>query len=191
MQVEALGIADLPGDFVTRPIELAVLSYAGLEGDRHAGLTARAGVRQKHLPKGTEIRNSRQLSLVSVEELAAIAHALGVPSLDYRWLGANVLVRDAPELTRCAPGSRLVFASGAVLVVDGENEPCRKAGKAIVEGGLPERSRGGAVLLGARQSEGDLASRFVKAAHRLRGLVAWVERPGLIRKGDPVTLVSR
>ena len=189
MQVEALGIADLPGDFVTRPIELAVLSYAGLEGDRHAGLTARAGVRQKHLPKGTEIRNARQLSLVSVEELAAIAHALGVPAIDYRWLGANVLLRTAPELTRCAPGSRLVFASGAVLVVDGENEPCRKAGKAIAEGfEILTAQRKPSTPLG--QNEG-LASRFVKAAHRLRGVVAWVERPGLIRNGDPVTLVSR
>ena len=176
MQVEALGIADLEGDFVTRPLELAVLSYAGLEGDRHAGLTARAGVRQKHLPRGTELRNSRQLSLVSLEELAAIARALGVPFIDYRWLGANVLVGGAPGFTRCAPGSRLVFGSGAVLVVDGENEPCRKAGKAIAAG------------LG---QDDLLGSRFVRAAQRLRGVVAWVERPGLIRRGDPVTVVSR
>jgi MOSC domain-containing protein YiiM len=133
-------------------------------------------VRQKHLPKGTELRNARQLSLVSVDELAAIAQALSVPSVDYRWLGANVLIRGAPGLTRWAPASRLVFASGAVLVVDGENEPCRKAGRAIAAG------------LGADES---LATRFVKAAHRLRGVVAWVERPGLIRRGDPVTLVSR
>jgi MOSC domain-containing protein YiiM len=176
MEVAALGIADQPRDFVTRPLELAVLSYAGLEGDRHAGLTARAGVRQKHLPKGTEIRNARQLSLVSVEELAELARALGVERIDYRWLGANVLVRKAPALTRCPPGSRLLFGSGAVLVIDGDNEPCRKAGMGLVRG------------LGADEG---LASRFVKAAQHLRGLVAWVERPGTIRLGDPVTLVSR
>lgn len=176
MEVEALGIADLPGDFVTRELELAVLSFAGLEGDRHAGLTMRAGVREKHLPKGTEIRNARQLSLVSVEELVQVAATLGLPQLDYRWLGANVLLRHAPELTRCAPGTRMVFGSGAVLVVDGENDPCRKAGKGIVRGAGVDEA---------------IASRFVKAAHRLRGLVAWVERPGLIRPGDPVTLVSR
>lgn len=176
MEVEALGIADLPGDFVTRPIELAVLSYAGLEGDHHAGLTARAGVRQKHLPRGTEIRNARQLSLMSLEELALIARALGLPAIDFTWLGTNVLLRGAPGLTTCAPGTRMVFSSGAVLVIDGENDPCRKAGGGIV-----------------RAVKGDpaIASRFVKAAHRLRGLVAWVERPGVIRRGDGVTLVPR
>ncbi|MDP1823099.1 MAG: MOSC domain-containing protein [Archangium sp.] len=176
VEVEALGIADVPGEFVTRALELAVLSYAGLEGDRHAGLTQRSGVRQKHLPKGTEIRNARQLSLVSVEELSKIAAALGLSHLDSRWLGANVLLRGAPALTAWAPGTRLVFGSGAVLVIDGENEPCRKAGRAI------------AAAAGADEG---LAARFVKAAHRLRGLVAWVERPGTIRCGDPVTLVSR
>lgn len=176
MEVEALGIADLPADFVTRPLELAVLSFAGLEGDRHAGLTQRSGVRQKHLPKGTEIRNARQLSLVSVEELAQIATTLGLAKVDYRWLGANVLLKGAPRLTTCAPGTRLVFESGAVLVVDGENEPCRKAGGAIVR---------------ALGTEASVAARFVKAAQRLRGVVGWVERPGAIRVGDRVRLVSR
>lgn len=153
-----------------------MLSFAGLEGDRHAGLTQRSGVRQRHLPKGTEIRNARQLSLVSVEELATIAASLGLAHLDSRWLGANVLLRGELGLTGWAPGTRLVFGSGAVLVIDGENEPCRKAGRAI------------AAAVGA---DDGLATRFVKAAQRLRGLVAWVERPGPIRKGDPVTLVSR
>jgi MOSC domain-containing protein YiiM len=176
MHVAALGIADLPDDFLTRELELAVLSFAGLEGDRHAGLTQRSGVRQKHLPKGTEIKNARQLSLVSVEELAQVASSLGLPHLDYRWLAANLLLEGAPALTRCPPGTRLVFSSGAVLVVDGENEPCTRVGKAIVR---------------ATRSEPALSSRFVKAAQRLRGLVAWVERPGVIRKGDSVTLVSR
>ena len=87
-----------------------------------------------------------------------------------------MLLRGAPALTTCAPGTRLSFSSGAVLVIDGENEPCRKAGGAIV-----------------RAVKGDpaLASRFVKAAQRLRGVVAWVERPGTIRRGDRVALVSR
>ncbi|HEY0880062.1 MAG TPA: MOSC domain-containing protein, partial [Archangium sp.] len=124
MEVAALGIADRPGEFVTRALDLAVLSYAGLEGDRHAGLTMKTGVRQKHLPKGTEIRNARQLSLLSVEELELIAKNLGVGPLDYRWFGGNVLVRGAPGFTKLQPGTRLVFASGAVLCVDGDNEPC-------------------------------------------------------------------
>jgi MOSC domain-containing protein YiiM len=176
MELAGLAIADVPGDFVTRPLELAVVTFAGLEGDRHAGLTAKAGVRQKHLPKGTEIRNARQLSLVSEEELVTIAKNLGVEQVDYRWLGANMLIRGAPTLTQVAPGTRLVCSSGAVLVIDGENEPCRKAGGAIAK------------AVGADVA---LAARFVKAAHRLRGLVAWVERPGTMRVGDTLRLVSR
>lgn len=176
MEVAALGIADQPGEFVTRALDVAVLSYAGLEGDRHAGLTMKTGVRQKHLPKGTEIRNARQLSLLSVEELERVAQALGVPRLDYRWLGANVLISGAPELTKVPPGSRFVFSSGAVLCIDGDNDPCTKAGRAVAQ------------ALGADEG---LAQRFVKAADRLRGLVAWVERPGSLKTGDRVTLVSR
>jgi hypothetical protein len=34
-----------------------------------------------------------------------------------------------------------------------------------------------------------LASRFVKAAWQRRGLVAWVERPGVIRAGDEVRVM--
>ena len=176
MELVALGIADQPRSFLTRELPLAVLSYAGLEGDRHAGLTLKAGVRQQHVPKGTELRNTRQLSLVSEEELALIAKDLGLARLDWRWLGANVLVRGAPSLTRLAPGTRLVASSGAVLVIDGENEPCRKAGRAIAD------------AVGADEA---LASRFVKAAHQRRGLVAWVERPGLLRVGDAVAAVAR
>ena len=176
MELAGLAIADVPGDFVTRPLDLAVVTFAGLEGDRHAGLTAKAGVRQKHLPRGAEIRNARQLSLVSVEELEVIAANLGLPRVDSRWLGANALVKRAPSLTKMAPGSRLVFSSGAVLVVDGETEPCRKAGQAIAK---------------AVGGDASLAARFVKAAHRLRGLVAWVERPGTMRVGDTLALVSR
>lgn len=175
MEVVGIGIADTSGRFETRAIEQAVLTYAGLEGDRHAGLTMRSGPRQKHVPRGTELRNSRQLSLVSVEELADIARGLEVPSVRASILGANLLLRGAPELTRVPPGSRLVFSSGAMLVIDGENEPCTKSGRALAQAlGVPS-----------------VASRFVKTAWGKRGLVAWVERPGLVRVGDTARLVSR
>jgi MOSC domain-containing protein YiiM len=177
LRVEGLGIADVPGAFVTRPLESFVLTYAGLEGDRHAGLTMKAGSRQKHLPKGVELRNARQLSLVAVEELARIAEVLALPRVDFTWLGANLLLSGLPELTQLAPSTRLLFPSGAVIVVDGDNAPCTKAGRAVAEG--------------AKVSDAGLPSRFVKAAWKRRGLVGWVERPGLVRVSDPVTLVSR
>ncbi|MFZ5438599.1 MAG: MOSC domain-containing protein [Myxococcota bacterium] len=176
MELVALGIADSKGQFVTRALDVAVLTWAGLEGDRHAGLTLRAGVRQPWAPKGVELRNTRQLSLVSEEELAAIATELSLARLDYRWLGANLLLRGAPQLTALLPGSRLVSPGGAVVVIDGENEPCRKAGRALAE---------------ALGGDGALASRFVKAARGRRGLVGWVERPGVLRPGDSLVLHRR
>jgi MOSC domain-containing protein YiiM len=175
MRVTFLGVADQPGSFLTRKVEVLALSYAGIEGDRHAGLTARAGVRQDHLDPDVVVRNSRQLSLVSAEELAAAAGALGVPRLDPSWLGANVSLEGAPGLTATGPSTRLVFRSGAVLVVDGDNAPCTSAGGAV------------AAALG----DPSLRSRFVKAATARRGLVAWVERVGTIRVGDAVEVFPR
>lgn len=176
MRVEHLGIADLPGEFVTRAADVLTLGFAGIPGDRHAGLTMPAGVRQKHVPKGTVLRNARQLSLVSLEELADIARELKLPHLDYRWLGANVCVSDFDDFTSLTPSARLVFESGAIVVVDSDNEPCTKAGRAIVA---------------AAKCPESVAQDFVKAARHKRGLVGWVEREGQVRVGDRVTVVPR
>lgn len=176
MRVEHLGIADTPGEFVTRAVDELHLTFEGIAGDRHAGLTMLAGVRQEHVPKGAVVRNARQLSLVSLEECADIARALGLPKLDSRWLGANICVSDVVDFTQLKLSSRLVFESGAVVAIDADNEPCAKAGRAIVAaaGCAPE-----------------VAQAFVKAARRRRGLVGWVEREGLVRVGDRVKVISR
>lgn len=176
MRVEHLGIADRPGEFATRAADVLTLSFAGIPGDLHAGLTMQAGVRQKHVPRGTVLRNARQLSLVSLEELADIARALKLPHVDYRWLGANVCVSDVDDFTSLAPSTRLVFESGAIIVVDSENEPCTKAGRGIVA---------------AAKCDDTVAQDFVKAARHKRGVVGWVEREGAVRVGDKVTVVPR
>jgi MOSC domain-containing protein YiiM len=160
--------------FVTRELSEAKVSFEGLEGDRHAGLTRRADVRTPWFPKGVPVRNTRQLSLVSSEELAQVAEALGVPRVLAAWLGANLEVAGVPRLTHLPPGTRLFFPEEAVLAVEGENEPCRGPGR-VIEAHHPDLEK--------------LASRFVKAAWQRRGLVAWVERPGVIRAGDDVRVM--
>jgi MOSC domain-containing protein YiiM len=145
------------------------VTFAGFEGDRHAGLTMRSGGRTPHYPRGTEIRNSRQVSIVSLEELITIATEMNLPRLLPEWLGANLCLSGIPGLTRLPTGTHLFFAQGAVLVVEGENRPCSLAGKSI-EAQFPGQS--------------GLAEGFKKAGMGLRGLVAWVEKPGLIRPGD-------
>lgn len=159
-----------PGkSFVTEPVETIDLTTGGIPGDRHANMIVPSDVRKPWHPRGTMIFNDRMLSLVSVEELAVIRQNLAVPDLKPEWLGANILVSGLARLSWLPRGTRLIFPSGATLVVSDMNHPCRHAGGAIMAH-YPERK--------------GLDFEFVKAGDRLRGIVAFVERPGLLRAGE-------
>lgn len=165
-----------PGrDFETTPVDRLALSFRGIEGDLHAGHLRRSSGREPWYPRGTELRNERQLSLVSPEDLRRIASRLGLEAIRPEWLGANLSIEGIPDLSWLPAGSLLFFAAGATLKIDGQNRPCRIAGRRV---GL----RAGA----ADPTAIELA--FAKMARRLRGLVAWVEKPGEIRPGDAVTV---
>jgi hypothetical protein len=153
------------------PHDALILTYSGIAGDRHEGLLRKAGPREPWYPRGTPMRNERQVSIVSVEELAEIAATLNIPHLDPTWIGANLLLSGIPNLTQLPPRTLLIFPSGATLRVDGDNDPCRKSGAAIAAN-VADRP--------------DLQFAFVRAAKDKRGLVAWVEREGVIRAGDEV-----
>jgi hypothetical protein len=170
--VQILATPD-PGDFATRPIDALHLDLQGIPGDRHYGFARRAGAREPWYAKGTTMRSGRQLTIVSVENLAAIAAAMDLPAIDPGWIGANVLVRGIPDFTLLPWGSRLFFGDGAVLVNEGDNAPCRYAGAAIAA---------------ANPGRAGLDRLFVKAARNLRGIVASVERPGRLAAG-PVKLL--
>jgi MOSC domain-containing protein YiiM len=142
-------------------------------GDRHHGITRPSSSRElRFYPRGTLIRNRRQVTLVSAEELAEIARRLQVPEVRAEWLGANLLVTGSGELSRLPVGSRLVFSSGVTLVCEGINQPCR----------LP------AQVLHRHYPEARALSRFVPAAMGRRGVVATVEHPGTITRGDGATV---
>jgi hypothetical protein len=158
---------------VTTPFEKVEVTLEGFSGDRHAGLTRPADSRTPHYPRGTTIRNDRQTSLISVEEMALVAKKLNLPEIRPEWLGANLLLEGIPELTRIPPTTRLFFSQGTVLYISGENNPCVHPGK-ILQQHFPDHP--------------DLATAFVKAAAHLRGLVAVVEMPGMIARGDSFTL---
>jgi len=148
------------------------VDWDGFVGDKHYGPTKSAGSSQKPYPKGAEVRNTRQVSIVSAEELADIAEAMDLPSVKADWVGANMSISGIPNLSKLSPGTRLHFADGAGLVIEGENMPCTTAGATLQEQ-YPDK-------------EG-LVKNFPKKALGKRGVVAWVERPGLIRRGDKVT----
>ena len=156
--------------FVTASVSSLNLTFAGIDGDHHAGMTRKAGGREPWYPRGTEIRNERQVSLVSTEDLQAIAAAMGLDAVKAEWLGANIVVSGLPDFSLLPPRTLLFFDGGVTLKVDGQNAPCRSAGKALANGENLANAD-------------EVALQFVKAAKRLRGLVAWVEKPGMIEAG--------
>jgi hypothetical protein len=147
------------------------LSFDGIAGDFHRGPISRSGSDLLRLhPRGSEIRNLRQATLVSEEELGEIAVRMDVPAIKAEWLGANIVTSGIPDLTLVPPSTRLQFPSGATLVVDLENEPCRQVADVI------------------RKYHPEQGLNFVKAALHKRGLAAWVEREGAIAVGDVISV---
>jgi hypothetical protein len=176
-KLAGLLIADGQG-FPTRPVPEARLDLEGfvlpgLSIERHRGMARAADARVPWYPRGTPIRNSRQVSIVSSAELAEIARALGIPEVKPEWLGANLVVDGVERLSMLPRGSRLFFPGDAVVAVEDQNSPCRGPGRVIA-----------AQYPGRAQLDLD----FVKVATRLRGLVAWVERAGTIHDGDAVEI---
>lgn len=156
-------------DLSSSRVDAVKVTYEGFEGESHSGLVRKSCVRVRNLYKqGTEIRNVRQISILSVEDLQQIADNMGVPDLQPEWLGANLLVSGVPNFTRLPPSTRLLFDGGASLVIDLENSPCKYPGEII------ERFHPG------------FGDRFAKAAVGLRGVTAWVEHEGQINTGDGI-----
>lgn len=171
-RLKQLLIADGAG-FATRDVERLDVTLDGVPGDRHEGIARPADARVPWYPRGTPIRNSRQVTILAPDELEEIASRLGVAQVKPEWIGANMVLEGIPRLTQLPPGTRLHFPSGAALAVEAENAPCRHAGAAV-----------GAFY---PEIEGmDVA--FVKAAKGLRGLVTWVERAGEILAGSDVSV---
>jgi MOSC domain-containing protein YiiM len=159
------------GPFETQRQDRLSVDWGGVVGDRHHGRTVAATPFNRPFPPGVPIRNRRQVSAVSVEELAEMARLLGIAEVRPEWLAANLLIEGAPDLSRWPAGVTLLFPSGAGLTVEAANDPCRTAGGAV------RRAVGGPE---------DLAAAFVKAAYGRRGLVLSVECEGELRAGDLV-----
>jgi hypothetical protein len=169
--------------FVTAPHQELSLDRAGIAGDRHAGATRAAGPREPWLPRGMSLRNDRQLSVLSREELARIATGLGLAALDPGLIGANLVTEGIADLSRLPPGAHLAiggnwggqgrFDGHTLLRVEAYNRPCRGPGR----------------KLAAAYGNPDLEFAFVTVARSLRGLVLSVAHPGVIRPGDAVVVI--
>ena len=156
-------------DLSSSRVESADVTYQGFQEESHSGLVRKACVRVRNMyAEGTEIRNTRQISILSSEELSIIAENMGISNLEPEWVGANLMLSGIPNLTKLPPSTRLIFEGGAALVIDMENSPCKYPGEII------DRYHPG------------LGKLFPKSAVGLRGVTAWVEREGQINTGDPI-----
>ena len=160
-----------PKGFQTATVTSLTLALDGVEGSRHRGWTMPADSRVPYLPRGTLMRGTRAVSLVSVEDMAEAASRLDIPGIDPRWVGANIVVEGIERLSYLPRGTKLFCDGGAIIVVEGMNAPCRGAGAAIA--GHTDRP--------------DIELEFAKVAQRLRGLIASVEHPGTVKADTTVT----
>ena len=143
----------------------------GIVGDRHRGYVRSCWSGDKQ-PEGSPRRNERQWSAVSVEELAEIAADMGSDDpVTPASVGANLCIEGIKQLSRLPKGTLLKFPSGAELIVEEYNPPCKDM--SAIQGNL--------------HGAGDTA--FSKAATLRRGIVGVVEAAGKISAGDEVTIV--
>ncbi len=148
----------------------------GFVGDKHRGFERVAWPGDKD-PAGTVRRNERQWSGVSVEELAIIGQKMKLKEpLTAASLGANICIERIPDFSRLPSGTRLLFPSGAVLVVAECNPPCADMGEQIT------------AKYTTRSGERAAGHLFASRAFGLRGVVGVVDVPGVINAGDKVVV---
>ena len=165
-------------DFVSESVSSLPLSFGGIVGDFHEGLTRKSGGREPWYQRGTKMRNERQLSILSEEELVEIASGMNLDVVEAGWIGASLVFEGIPNLSYLPPRTLIMFENGTTLRVDGYNAPCRLSGGSISK------------YIGEEADDHtrtDTALKFKDAAYMKRGLVAWVECEGEIRTGDEFT----
>lgn len=157
-------------------LDYVEVDIEGFPGDGHRGFTRVAWQGDKD-PEGTVRRNERQWSGISREELTLISERMDLARpLEASTLGANLCVVGVPNFSRLPRGTRLRFPSGAALVIEESNPPCKEMGLQI--------------SAAYETSAGEPADYrlFPKHAIGLRGVVGVVDVPGLVQAGDRVVV---
>ncbi len=100
----------------SRAVDEIAVAMGGIEDELHSGATRSSCVRVTMLhTKGTEIRNTRQISILSAEENAEIASEIDVAVLMPEWLGASIVIMGIPDWSHVPPGSRLQCSATKVF----------------------------------------------------------------------------
>ncbi len=157
-------------------LSTAEVALDGFVGDKHQGHTRGVWEGDKD-PQGTIRRNERQWSGITIEELDRITRELDLSEpLSAGVLGVNVCVSGIESFSQLPAGSRLVFPSGAVLVIEEYNPPCMGMSRHISQ------------LYATRSGKPLEKGAFSKAARGLRGVVGVVDVAGIIEVGDDIVV---
>lgn len=164
-------VSDRDASLRSAAVESLEAMFDVITGEAHGGAVrpSCSRVTAQH-PKGTSLRNVRQLTIVSEEDLALIAREMGLLQIDPAWIVAQLVLKGLPDLSHLPPSSRLQAPDGTTLVVDMENRPCQLPAREI------ERDQPG------------YGRAFKAAAEGRRGVTAWVEREGRLTVAHRLTL---
>lgn len=146
--VEWLGVTPFFSN-ISIPQEKLTFSLKGIRGDKYEGL--RVLDAREVLPlslsmsKGQMIRNDRQVTILSLEELGYCCELLGVlnhpktppkKNIPPELLGGNIIISGIEELSKLHYGSRFIFFRGpktrnVILDATGENHACAHPSKQL------------------------------------------------------------
>lgn len=166
--------AGMNEDLSKQALDSIEVELEGIVGDAHRGFARKAFSGDRE-PRGTILRNDRQWSGVSTEELAVISEQLDLSApLQAETLGANLCVEGIVDFSLLPRGTRLVFPSGAALIVEEYNPPCINMGAQV------------AAKYATCSGEPITAKQWLKPAHGRRGVVGMVDVAGTISIGDEI-----
>ena len=99
-------------DFVSQSVDQLELTYNGIAGDYHEGLTRLSGGREPWYKRGTPMRNERQVSILAEDELAQIAQNMNIEQLKPGWIGGNLVIDGISNFSLLPPRTVLIFEGG-------------------------------------------------------------------------------
>ncbi len=149
----------------------------GFVGDRHRSFSRENWAHDKQA-EGVVRRNERHWSAISIEELAQIERDMDLKEpLTAASIGVNICLSGVPSFSRLPKGTIFKFPSGAELMVEEYNPPCKEMGEKL------------AITYTTNSGKDLIFSDFSKAAKLSRGLIGVVEVAGRINVGDDVKIM--
>ena len=161
------------GEEGMEPVDMINATLEGIIKSRHYGFTRWSNSRKM------VVRNERQWTGLSVEEVEIIRQKMNLRELAAEILKPNILIQGIPDFSQLPRGTKLAFENGTLLVVEEFTDPCTPMGQRIANRYITDAD-----------GKPIKANMFPKAANHERGLVGVIEQPGIIRPGDKVEVVE-